>query len=196
MVVLPQPNCDFFEFLDRVRVPALSESLGGVAAAPVALFALGVALSKTVFRAEPAVLVFFAIKLLVFPAAVWFALDATSYAADDAPVYVLAAAGPSVAMSFSLASLHDVRTDTIAQIMVWAGLLSLVSIAVLAWDHRLNRRRARNFRFDATCFDRHRAACQASIFVSPQTEIACPVIVRLRALARNTIWSAIWRGVT
>jgi predicted permease len=107
-------------------------AFNGVAAAPVALFALGVALSKTVFRAEPAVLVFVGIKLLVFPAAVWFALDATFYAADDAPVYVLAAAGPSVAMSFSLALLHDVRTDTIAQIMVWTGLLSLVSIAVLA----------------------------------------------------------------
>ena len=104
----------------------------GAAAAPVALFALGVVLSKTVFRAEPAVFIFVGIKLIVFPAAVWMALKAASYKADDAAIYLLSSAGPSVAMAFSLALLHDIRTGTIAQIMVWTGLLSLVSLAVLA----------------------------------------------------------------
>lgn len=107
-------------------------AFNGAAAAPVALFALGVVLSKTVFRAEPAVFLFVSIKLIVFPAAVWTALKAMSYEADDAAIYLLSSAGPSVAMAFSLALLHDVRTGTIAQIMVWTGLLSLVSLAVLA----------------------------------------------------------------
>ena len=55
-----------------------------------------------------------------------------SYEAADAPIYVLSAAGPSVAMALSLALLYDVRTETIAQIMVWTGVFSLVSIVVLA----------------------------------------------------------------
>lgn len=107
-------------------------AFNGAAAAPVALFALGVVLSQTPFRADPAVAAFTSIKLLLFPAAVWFGLKAVSYQADDVHIYMLSAAGPSVAMSFSLALLYDIPTETLAQIMIWTTLLSLISLAVLA----------------------------------------------------------------
>lgn len=106
-------------------------TFNGAAAAPIALFALGVVLSQTVFRAEPVVAVFTSIKILFFPACVWLALYLVSYQATDTQTYVLSAAGPSVAMSFSLALLYDIKTDTLAQILVWSSLLSLISIAVL-----------------------------------------------------------------
>jgi len=107
-------------------------NFNGAAAAPVALFALGVVLSQTRFRADPAVALFVIIKILLFPACVWAALQFVSYDAPDASMYVLAAAGPSVAMSFSLALLYNVKIDLVAQIMVWTGLLSLISMVVLA----------------------------------------------------------------
>lgn len=106
-------------------------TFNGAAAAPIALFALGVVLSQTVFRAEPTVVLFTSVKILLFPACVWLALYLVSYRATDAQIYVLSAAGPSVAMSFSLALLYDIKTDTLAQILVWSSLLSLISIAVL-----------------------------------------------------------------
>lgn len=107
-------------------------TFNGAAAAPVALFALGVVLSQTAFNTDPAVIAFTSIKLLFFPAAVWFGLKAVSYQADDVHIYMLSAAGPSVAMSFSLALLYDIPTETLAQIMVWTTLLSLISLSVLA----------------------------------------------------------------
>lgn len=107
-------------------------TFNGVAAAPVALFALGVVLSQTTFRIDPAVITFASIKLLLFPAAVWFGLKAVSYQADDVHIYMLSAAGPSVAMSFNLALLYDIPTETLAQIMIWTTLFSLVSLSVLA----------------------------------------------------------------
>jgi len=107
-------------------------TFNGAAAAPLALFALGVVLSQTVFRADATVALFVGIKLVVFPLCVWMAFQLMSYEGEDAPIYVLSAAGPSVAMSLSLALLYHVRTDSLAQIMVWTGVFSLVSLAMLA----------------------------------------------------------------
>jgi predicted permease len=104
----------------------------GSAAAPVGLFALGVVLSSTVFRLEAAVVSFSIIKLLIFPAAIWMALMAFAPGAEGVPLYILASAGPAGAMGFSLALLHGVRTEAIAQVMVWTSVLTLVSLAILA----------------------------------------------------------------
>lgn len=104
-------------------------TFNGAAAAPVALFALGVVLSQTTFRLDRAVFAFTGIKIVVFPAAVWFGLKAAPYQAVDMHIYVLGAAGPSVAMSFSLALLYDIPTQTLAQIIVWTSVLSLISLA-------------------------------------------------------------------
>ncbi|MEM5476948.1 hypothetical protein [Pacificibacter sp. AS14] len=70
-------------------------SFNGAAAAPVALFALGVVLSQTSFSADPAVIAFTGVKLLLFPAAVCFGLKAVSYQADDVHIYPLTARRPS-----------------------------------------------------------------------------------------------------
>lgn len=118
-----------------IHIPAPLETFltfAGTAAAPVALFALGVALSQTRFRPDAAVTSIAAIKLLVFPAAVWVGLQAMTPNDTGRALYQLAAAGPSGAMAFSFALLYGVRTDRIAQIIVWTSVLSLISLAILA----------------------------------------------------------------
>lgn len=111
-------------------------AFNGSAAAPMALFSLGIVLSATCFSADPAVLAFSAVKLVVFPGAVALALLAAGAVlgpmAEADPRFVLAAAGPSGTMAFSLALLYGVRTETIAQIVIWTSVLSLVSLALLA----------------------------------------------------------------
>lgn len=107
-------------------------SFNGAAAGPVALFALGVALSQTQFTRSTLVVGFSAIKLLLFPLAVWGAMSLALPPGSVPPQFLLSAAGPSGAMAFSLAMLYGVRTDAIAQIIVWTSALSLFSLAVLA----------------------------------------------------------------
>jgi len=118
-----------------IALPAPADtfvSFTGAAAAPVALFALGVTLSQTRFRVEGVVVTFTLMKLLAFPLAIWTGLQI--FAGDDPTrdLYVLAAAGPTGAMSFSLALLYGVRIDAIAQIIVWTSLLTLGTLAFLA----------------------------------------------------------------
>ena len=107
-------------------------NFNGNAAAPVGLFALGVVLSSTTFRAETVVVAFSAIKLVLFPALIWGALAIFVPSAGDKSQFVLAAAGPAGAMGFSLALLHGVRTDAIAQVVVWTSILTLLSLSLLA----------------------------------------------------------------
>ena len=102
----------------------------GAAAAPVALFALGVVLSGTRFSADPVVGLFATVKLLVFPAAVWILL--TKGGVADPRLFAFAAAAPAGAMAMSLAVLHGIPTDRVAQIMVWTSLLSLFTLAAIA----------------------------------------------------------------
>lgn len=118
-VALPHPVQTFLDF-------------NGAAAAPLALFALGVALSNTAFRPDRAVVTFTLIKLAVFPAAVALGLWV---ATDNDPahgLFLLGAAGPAGAMGFSMALLHGVRTEAIAQVMIYTCVLTLFSLAVLA----------------------------------------------------------------
>ncbi len=119
----------------EIAIPAPLETFiqfAGGAAAPVALYALGVALSKTDFRPNATVASFVGIKLFVFPAAIWLAMDQLAAEAEGGDLYRLISAGPSGAMAFSLALLYNIRTDAIAQIIVWTSLLTLVSLALLA----------------------------------------------------------------
>ncbi|MEM6678972.1 MAG: AEC family transporter [Pseudomonadota bacterium] len=102
----------------------------GAAAAPLGLFALGVVLSGTVFGRDPAVLVFSTIKLVCFPAAIAAAIWLVGGA--EGARFVLASAGPSGTMAFSLALLYGVRTEAIAQIVLATSVLSLPLLAALA----------------------------------------------------------------
>jgi hypothetical protein len=104
----------------------------GAAAAPLALFALGVVLSQTRFTFCAPVLTFTAVKVVAFPAAIFLGIWLFAADAPRADQFVMAAAGPAGAMAFSLALLHGVRTDRIAQVIVLSSVLTLVSLAVLA----------------------------------------------------------------
>ncbi|MDU8942138.1 AEC family transporter [Ovoidimarina sediminis] len=103
----------------------------GAAAAPVALFALGVILAETSFTRDPAVLTFTLVKLALFPASIWVVMRTLAPDAQ-ADLWTFGAAPPTGAMAMSLALLYDIRTTTIAQILVWTSVLSLFTLAILA----------------------------------------------------------------
>lgn len=107
-------------------------AFSGAGAAPVALFALGVVLSQTRFRPDRLVITFSLIKLLVFPLFLWLGLVLIVGPDNFSNQFMLAAAAPAGAMSFSLAMHYDARTDEIAQIIIITCVLSLVTLSVLA----------------------------------------------------------------
>jgi len=104
----------------------------GAAAAPLTLFALGVILSGQAAKPSLPVVGITAMKLFLFPALVFVALNVLAPGNSWADRFVLNAAGPSGAMAFSLALLHGVRTDVIAPVVIWTSALSLLSLAWLA----------------------------------------------------------------
>ncbi len=121
--------------LSGLTVPApimTFADFAGAAAAPLTLFALGVILSASKLKPSPVVATFSAIKLIVFPATMMILLYIFSVDPDWSKLFVLNAAGPSGAMAFSLALLYGVRTDAIAQVIIWTSVLSLFSLAYLA----------------------------------------------------------------
>ncbi|MBV1866026.1 MAG: AEC family transporter [Rhodobacteraceae bacterium] len=107
-------------------------SFNGAAAAPLALFALGIVLSSTRFRLDAAIVTFSGIKLLFFPAAIWLALETFASNDPQRDLFLFGAAGPSGTVAFSLALFFGVKTDAIAQIVIWTSILSLFSLAMLA----------------------------------------------------------------
>ena len=119
----------------RLPVPAPLQTFvgfNGAAAAPVALFAFGVVMAQTRFEPDPAVAVFAALKLFIFPLAIWAALGVVLPVTPETRLFVLGAAGPSGTMAFSLALLYGVRTQTLSQIIIWTSLFSLLTLAALA----------------------------------------------------------------
>lgn len=104
----------------------------GAGAAPVALFALGVVLSQTQFKPDGTVITFTIIKLALFPVAIWGGLEIFAHEDQGRALFLLAAAAPAGAMSFSLAMLYNVRTDAIAQIIIITSVLTLITLAALA----------------------------------------------------------------
>ena len=116
---VPQPVLTAFDF-------------AGAGAAPLTLFALGVILSGHALTLTPTIATVSVLKLAVFPALVWAALQLGERPPTWNTLLILAAAGPSGAMAFALALLYGVRTDQIAPVVVWTSVLSLVSLAWLA----------------------------------------------------------------
>ena len=104
----------------------------GAGAAPLTLFAMGVVLSSHSIRPGATVAAISATKLLGLPLLVAGAFALAAPENDWRQLFLLAAAGPSGAMTFSLALLYGVRTDNIAPVIVWTSVLSLVSLAWLA----------------------------------------------------------------
>ncbi|MFT5363491.1 MAG: malonate transporter [Dinoroseobacter sp.] len=118
-VPIPSPVQTFLDF-------------NGVAAAPVALFGIGVVMSQTQFQMDRVVASFAVIKLIAFPLAVWAGLSVLAPQDAEMRQFLLASAGPAGVMTFTLAILHGVRTDALAQIIVWTSVLSLLTLALLA----------------------------------------------------------------
>ncbi len=119
----------------RIPVPAPVTtflSFNGSAAAPVALFALGVVLSQTVFRADPAVFIFSLVKLFLFPLVIWAGILVLIPDEAGQNLYLFGAAGPAGTMAFSLALLFNIRTDAVLQIIIWTSIVSLFTLAILA----------------------------------------------------------------
>ena len=94
--------------LQGVPIPPPIETFldfNGSAAAPIALFALGVVLSQTALKPDPAVAVFSILKLVIFPAVVWAGLEIVGVAEPEAGLYLFASAGPTITMAFRVFAL-------------------------------------------------------------------------------------------
>lgn len=109
----------------------------GAAAAPVALFALGILLARSSpGEMELVAVVITILKLVAMPALFWACL----YLLDDPNLVanpwrdsvLLVAAGPCGAMPFVLAMQYGVRPGTIAKAIVYSTTLSIVTLALIA----------------------------------------------------------------
>ncbi|MEM9344812.1 MAG: AEC family transporter [Pseudomonadota bacterium] len=123
--------------LNAVQVPIpepilTAAGFAGAGAAPLTLFALGVILSGQPLTPTRTVVGITAMKLVAFPALVFGVLYVAGISGTWRDLFVLNAAGPSGAMSFALALLYGVRTDSIAPVIIWTSILSLLSLAALA----------------------------------------------------------------
>lgn len=104
----------------------------GHAAPPLALFSLGVVLSKTPLRADLPVLFFAMVKFIAFPALIYVAMITVAPHAPDTPLYAFGSAGPAGTMAFALALLYGAPTERVAQVIVLTNVLTLFSLALLA----------------------------------------------------------------
>ena len=89
-------------------------------------------MSGTQLRPDVATGAFVAEKLAVFPFAIWLTLDRVVGEVDGNALLVLGAAAPTGAMAFSLALLNDIPPATIARVIIWSSLISLITLAALA----------------------------------------------------------------
>lgn len=121
--------------LARIQIPEPVQTFldfNGAAAPPVALFALGVVLSHTRFKFDAPVVTFTLVKFIAFPMIVWLGFEMFAPNELGRQQFLLGAAAPAGAMAFTLALLHGVKTDAIAQVIVITSVLTLGSLALLA----------------------------------------------------------------
>jgi len=110
----------------------VAAKFAGAGAAPLTLFALGVILSgHKIFPTKKVTVISF-IKLCLLPLAIALLLQLGNRPVIWNDLLLLNAAGPSGAMAFALAMLYKVRTDTIAPVIIWTSILTLVLLAWLA----------------------------------------------------------------
>ena len=110
----------------------VAAKFAGAGAAPLTLFALGVILSgHKIFPTKKVTVISF-IKLCLLPLAIALLLQLGNRPIIWNDLLLLNAAGPSGAMAFALAMLYKIRTDTIAPVIIWTSILTLVLLAWLA----------------------------------------------------------------
>jgi len=106
----------------------------GAAAAPAALFSLGIILSETNIKAidRPA-LITTGFKILLHPLVAWLLftgfIDISPLQRDST---LLVAAGPCGAMPFVLAMQYNVRADSIGLAIIYSTVASLLTLSVIA----------------------------------------------------------------
>jgi predicted permease len=110
----------------------VASKFAGAGAAPLTLFALGVILSGHQMFPTKKMTVIALIKLCLLPIVVALLLQLGNRPLIWNELLLLNAAGPSGAMAFALAMLYKVRTDTIAPVIIWTSILTLVLLAWLA----------------------------------------------------------------
>ena len=104
----------------------------GAGAAPLTLFALGVILSGHPIWPTKKITVVSIIKLFGLPLTVSLFLTLGERPILWNDLLLLNSAGPAGAMAFALAMLYKVKTDTIAPVIIWTSLLTLISLTWLA----------------------------------------------------------------
>ena len=105
----------------------------GDAAAPASLFALGIVLAGQKFSNIGIAATFSGVKLIIMPLITWAIVvvlfQITPSWANPA---LLVAAGPTGAMAFVLALQYGVRVSTIAQIILFTTVGSVVSVSLMS----------------------------------------------------------------
>ena len=109
-------------------------SFSGKAAAPAALFSLGVIIADVkISRVDSAALVVTAMKTIVHPIGIWLLISLLgSLDPDWSKTVLLTAAGPCGAMPFVLALQYKIKADSIGTAIIYSTIASLVTISVLA----------------------------------------------------------------
>ena len=110
----------------------VAAKFAGAGAAPLTLFALGVILSGHQISPTKKVTVIALTKLCLLPVIIALLLNLGSRPLIWNDLLLLNAAGPSGAMAFALAMLYKIRTDTIAPVIIWTSILTLLLMAWLA----------------------------------------------------------------
>lgn len=107
-------------------------TFAGGAAAPAALFALGIVLASNPVRPMgKATWSVIAAKTVLHPVLVFTLAGLAALAPDWGDIVLLVAAGPSGAMPFVIALQYGIRTDTIAKAVLVSTLFSLLTLSVL-----------------------------------------------------------------
>ena len=108
-------------------------TFAGGAAAPAALFALGIILSSNPMR--PVGVATWSVvtaKTVLHPALVFVLGSLTTLSPGWADITLLVAAGPCGAMPFVIALQYGIKTETIAKAILVSTLISLLTLSVLA----------------------------------------------------------------
>ena len=104
----------------------------GAGAAPIALFSLGVVMSEAKLNPDKLIATFSTIKIIIFPVTVWLALELIAPNSPQKDLFLLGSAGPAGITALNLALYYNVRTEAIAQVIIYTSVLTLISLAVLA----------------------------------------------------------------
>ncbi|HBH29692.1 MAG: AEC family transporter [Desulfofustis sp. PB-SRB1] len=108
-------------------------SFAGGAAAPAALFALGIVLAAPGRGAyDGAAGAIAGLKVIVHPLVAWILLGWVSATQTWHDVALLVAAGPCGAMPFVLATNYRIEASTIGKAVLYSTIASLISLAIIA----------------------------------------------------------------